>query len=192
MYTEVWGYALNMCSMLFVFLGSLPTFVDAGSNFASTKIMEDNIISQLNSLQKNVTFLGDDTWLGLFPESFHKSFPFPSFNVKDLHTVDNGVIRHLVPELNSTDWDVLIGHFLGVDHCGHKYGPYHPAMSNKLIQMDAVIRYACIINATEMNVKEAVSSVNPFTPGSSKSKADKMNLPIINFALSGVKGLISL
>lgn len=85
--------------------------------------------------------MGDDTWGSLFPDSFHKSFPFPSFNVMDLHTVDNGVIEHLIPEIKTKDWDVLIGHFLGVDHCGHKFGPNHPEMASKLTQMDAVLRY---------------------------------------------------
>ena len=120
--------------------GSLPTFVDAGSNFASYEITEDNIISQLVAHGKKVTCMGDDTWEGLFPGLFHKSFPFPSFNVKDLHTVDNGVIQHLIPELQLKDWDVIIAHFLGVDHCGHKYGPNHPAMADKLKQIDNVLR----------------------------------------------------
>lgn len=38
------------------------------------------------------------------------------------------------------DWDVLVAHFLGVDHCGHRFGPDHPAMADKLTQMDGVIR----------------------------------------------------
>ena len=42
--------------------GSLPTFVDAGANFASTEITEDNFIDQCVHLGKNVTFMGDDTW----------------------------------------------------------------------------------------------------------------------------------
>ena len=135
-------YMTILLNLIFNFLGSLPTFVDAGRNFASSNITEDNIILQLKSLQKNITFMGDDTWGSLFPDSFHKSFPFPSFNVMDLHTVDNGVIAHLVSELKANDWDVLIGHFLGVDHCGHKFGPNHPEMASKLTQMDYVLRYA--------------------------------------------------
>ena len=131
----------NIFNITLNFSGSLPTFVDAGRNFASSNITEDNIISQLKSLQKNITFMGDDTWESLFPDAFHKSFPFPSFNVMDLHTVDNGVIEHLIPEIKTKDWDVLIGHFLGVDHCGHKFGPNHPEMASKLTQMDAVLRY---------------------------------------------------
>jgi len=42
--------------------GSLPTFVDAGANFASSEITEDNFIDQYVRLGKNITFMGDDTW----------------------------------------------------------------------------------------------------------------------------------
>lgn len=35
--------------------------------------------------------MGDDTWQQLLPEAFTESHPYPSFNVKDLHTVDDGV-----------------------------------------------------------------------------------------------------
>lgn len=41
--------------------------------------------------------MGDDTWESLFPKKFHRSLPFPSFNVKDLHTVDDGILKHLYP-----------------------------------------------------------------------------------------------
>ena len=119
--------------------GSLPTFVDAGENFAKTEISEDNFIDQLRSFNRSIVFTGDDTWVGLYPGRFLKSFPYPSFNVKDLHTVDNGVIGHLVPELANKEWDLLIGHLLGVDHCGHTFGPYHSAMSEKLTQIDDFI-----------------------------------------------------
>lgn len=120
--------------------GSLPTFVDVGNNFASSAILEDNLIHQLGQVGKRVVFMGDDTWENLFPKKFHRSLPFPSFNVKDLHTVDNGILQNIYRTLEGDDWDVLVAHFLGVDHCGHRFGPDHPAMSEKLTQMDAVIR----------------------------------------------------
>ncbi|OUC46081.1 hypothetical protein D917_01682 [Trichinella nativa] len=106
--------------------GSLPTFVDAGTNFAGTAIEEDNLIDQMINQGRKITFMGDDTWMALFPNHFNKSYPFPSFDVKDLHTVDDGILAHLYDELRSNSWDLLIAHFLGVDHCGHKYGPNHP------------------------------------------------------------------
>lgn len=46
---------------------------------------------------------------------------------------------NLFNELEKSDWTVLITHFLGVDHCGHKYGPNHPEMSKKLEQMNEVL-----------------------------------------------------
>lgn len=51
-------------------------------------------------------------------------------------------ISHLLLVLTvvGDDWDVLVAHFLGVDHCGHRFGPDHPAMADKLTQMDGVIR----------------------------------------------------
>lgn len=36
--------------------------------------------------------MGDDTWTQLFPNQFHKSYPFPSFNVKDLDTVSDSFL----------------------------------------------------------------------------------------------------
>ncbi|KAL4927455.1 mannose-ethanolamine phosphotransferase GPI13 [Aspergillus undulatus] len=125
--------------------GTLPTFVDAGSNFAGTAIDEDNLIAQLHAAGKSIVHLGDDTWHALFPGYFDANLtrPFDSFNVWDLHTVDNGVNEHLFPLLepqNYTKWDVIFGHYLGVDHAGHRYGPNHPAMAAKLNQMDQVIR----------------------------------------------------
>ncbi|XP_073907643.1 GPI ethanolamine phosphate transferase 3 isoform X2 [Castor canadensis] len=120
--------------------GSLPTFIDAGSNFASHAIVEDNLIKQLTSAGRRIVFMGDDTWKDLFPGAFSQAFFFSSFNVRDLHTVDNGILEHLYPTMDSGEWDVLIAHFLGVDHCGHKHGPHHPEMAKKLSQMDQVIQ----------------------------------------------------
>ncbi|XP_064107023.1 GPI ethanolamine phosphate transferase 3-like isoform X1 [Macrobrachium nipponense] len=120
--------------------GSLPTFIDASQNFASEEINEDNIVDQLVGCGKKITMLGDDTWGGLFPGRFNRAFLYPSFNVMDLHTVDNGVISHLDEELARDDWDIIIAHFLGVDHCGHRYGPDHPEMELKLLQMNEMIK----------------------------------------------------
>jgi GPI ethanolamine phosphate transferase 3 subunit O len=124
--------------------GTLPTFIDAGSNFAGTAIEEDNLLAQMRALGKTIVHLGDDTWQSLFPGYFDQnlSHPYDSFNVWDLHTVDDGVIWHLLPLMNSsheTKWDFVFAHFLGVDHAGHRYGPDHPAMKDKLEQMNRVL-----------------------------------------------------
>ena len=89
--------------------------------------------------------MGDDTWMTVFPDLFEPSltFPYDSFNVEDLHTVDNGVIAHLFPLLNRTrDWDVLIGHFLGVDHVGHRRAALPPLTTSPLTsrRAEALVR----------------------------------------------------
>ncbi|KAH9606249.1 hypothetical protein KSS87_007709 [Heliosperma pusillum] len=119
--------------------GGLPTFVDVGNSFGAPAIAEDNFIQQLVENGKRVVMMGDDTWLQLFPHHFEKSFPFPSFNVKDLDTVDNGCIEHLIPSLNEGQWDVLIAHFLGVDHAGHIFGVNTEPMIHKLEQYNKVV-----------------------------------------------------
>lgn len=123
--------------------GTLPTFIDAGSNFAGTAIDEDNLVAQLYNASKKIVHLGDDTWHSLFPGYFDMNLtrPYDSFNVWDLHTVDNGVNEHIFPLLDRSSsgrWDVIFGHYLGVDHAGHRYGPDHPAMTAKLNEMNDV------------------------------------------------------
>lgn len=49
-------------------------------------------------------------------------------------------MKHLPKELKKNDWDLLVAHFLGVDHCGHKYGPTHYEMTRKLTEMNDVIK----------------------------------------------------
>lgn len=119
--------------------GGLPTFVDVGNSFGAPAIVEDNFIQQLVENGKRVVMMGDDTWLQLFPHHFNKSFPYPSFNVKDLDTVDNGCVKHLLPSLYEGNWDVLIAHFLGVDHAGHIFGVDTKPMVQKLEQYNGIV-----------------------------------------------------
>jgi predicted AlkP superfamily pyrophosphatase or phosphodiesterase len=71
--------------------GSLPTFLDVGSVFSGGEINEDNLVSQAQAAGKSVGAVGDDTWAQLYPGGLNISHPYPSFNVKDLDTVDAGV-----------------------------------------------------------------------------------------------------
>eukprot|EP01041_Mallomonas_annulata_P006157 gene6157-12467_t len=62
--------------------GTLPTFIDIGSNFDSAEILEDNFITQMRTANKSLTFMGDDTWSSVYPHSFQSAHPFDSFNTK--------------------------------------------------------------------------------------------------------------
>jgi len=94
--------------------------------YSSYEIEEDSLVYQLYVAGKKLAFFGDDTWLSLFPETYFKS-PFveahPSFNAWDLDTVDRAVnrsLREILLPAHENEWDVLITHLLGVDHCGHR------------------------------------------------------------------------
>lgn len=119
--------------------GSLPTFIDVGANFATPEINEDNLIDQIVRNNMSAVFMGDSTWVELFPNRFKREYPSPSFNIFDLDTVDTNIMKVLPGEIKRQDWDLLIAHFLGVDHCGHRYGPMHNEMSRKLSEMNEMI-----------------------------------------------------
>ncbi|WZN59363.1 GPI ethanolamine phosphate transferase [Chloropicon roscoffensis] len=121
--------------------GSLPTFVDIGSSLSARALEEDNLVRQLKLHGRRVVHMGDDTWRDLFPEDFSQSFPFPSLDVNDLNTVDDGVEALLGPLVESgQDWDVIVAHLLGVDHCGHTHDIHSREMVTKLGQVDRIVR----------------------------------------------------
>jgi len=97
--------------------GTLPTFIDISYNFIGYEIEEDNILNQLNKnfYQRNISLLGDDTWLALYPNiKFKNLYVYPSFDVHDLDTVDNGILQHLWNVIQHDEqYSFIIAHFLG-------------------------------------------------------------------------------
>ncbi|XP_047030874.1 GPI ethanolamine phosphate transferase 3 isoform X1 [Helicoverpa zea] len=112
--------------------GSLPTFIDASSNFAAMELQEDNIIDQVAKNGGRAVLLGDDTWSRLLPKRWLRSHAMYSFHTWDLDTVDTEVDSKIYDELRRDDWNLLVAHYLGVDHAGHRYGPNHAEMTRKL------------------------------------------------------------
>lgn len=82
---------------------------------------------------------GDDTWLKLFPGFFDRADGTTSFFVSDFTEVDQNVTRHIPVQLAQTDWSVMILHYLGLDHIGHKSGPRSLNMAPKQREMDRVV-----------------------------------------------------
>lgn len=140
--------------------GGLPTFADISNNMGGASLEEDTWIYQLKNTpfvrrnlqyEAKVAFAGDDTWIDLFgSDGFcdDQCFPYPSFNTRDLDTVDNGCLYHIphfLEKLRTSENDkkdsleVMILHFLGVDHVGHTYGPHNQHMDMKLHQMDVAM-----------------------------------------------------
>uniref|UniRef100_A0A8C5K6Y3 Phosphatidylinositol glycan anchor biosynthesis, class G n=1 Tax=Jaculus jaculus TaxID=51337 RepID=A0A8C5K6Y3_JACJA len=119
--------------------GSLPGFVDVVRNLNSPALLEDNVIRQAKSAGKRMIFYGDETWVKLFPKHFIEYDGTTSFFVSDYTEVDNNVTRHLDEVLKRGDWDMLILHYLGLDHIGHISGPHSPLIGRKLSEMDSIL-----------------------------------------------------
>jgi ethanolaminephosphotransferase len=94
------------------------------SQRAGQDTMEDNWLLQfLQRRGKRIIFFGDETWLRLYTYLIKRADGTSSLFAWDTVEVDQNVTRHVEPELNNEDWDVMILHYLGVDHVGHTYGP---------------------------------------------------------------------
>ena len=120
-------------------------------SFDAGKVTEDSWLNQLRLQNPNASifFAGDDTWTKLFPPSyFTSSHPFPSFNTRDIDTVDKGIESVLDEMLTTPSYKISILHFLGVDHVGHTFGPDSPEMAAKLAYTDNVLTDSNLSNPT--------------------------------------------
>ncbi|KAF2982638.1 hypothetical protein EK904_010265 [Melospiza melodia maxima] len=120
--------------------GSIPGFIDVVVNLNSPALLDDNLIWQAKTAGKRIIFYGDDTWVKLFPKHFVEYDGTTSFFVSDFTEVDDNVTRHLDRVLKREDWDLLILHYLGLDHIGHMTGPNSPLVGPKLREMDNILK----------------------------------------------------
>lgn len=126
--------------------GTIPSFVDILYNLASdvSKFEDENLIGLARASNKSIVFYGDDTWLSLFNRSmFKRSKETLSLFASDYTTVDTNVTELALPETTRSpiDWDLLIMHYLGLDHIGHVFGSNEaPLINKKLLEMDDILK----------------------------------------------------
>lgn len=151
---EAWGYTaysnpptVTLPRLKGITTGSAPNFLDAILNVAeddtSSNLKEqDSLLKQFHTHHYKMNFFGDDTWLKLFPLEFFSEYDGTnSFFVSDFEEVDFNVTRHVPYQMeHQKNWDVLILHYLGLDHIGHKGGSKSHFMPSKHREMDSVIK----------------------------------------------------
>ncbi|KAF8404704.1 hypothetical protein HHK36_009592 [Tetracentron sinense] len=120
--------------------GAIGGFLDVAFNFNTQALLDDNLLGQFYNIGWKMVMLGDETWLKLFPGLFTRHDGVSSFYVKDTVEVDRNVTRHLEAELIIDDWNLLILHYLGLDHVGHIGGRNSILMAPKLKEMDEIIK----------------------------------------------------
>ncbi|KAF4506391.1 hypothetical protein G6O67_006481 [Ophiocordyceps sinensis] len=125
--------------------GSIPSFVDLILNIneadtSSTLATQDTWLAQFKAAGKGKLLMyGDDTWLKLFPDTFDRHDGTTSFFVSDFTEVDQNVTRNIGAELERSDWGLMVLHYLGLDHIGHKAGPRSANMLPKQREMDGIV-----------------------------------------------------
>ncbi|BHF68325.1 hypothetical protein SprV_0301135900 [Sparganum proliferum] len=120
--------------------GRLSEFLDAIYNTQSAAVTHDSWVRRLAERRKRLEMYGDNTWLRLFPRTFARADGTSSFFVNDFYEVDSNVTRHLDDRIPAvTEWDVMVLHFLGLDHIGHVEGPLGTHIAPKLREMDEVV-----------------------------------------------------
>lgn len=121
--------------------GTIPSFIDVIFNFGNPLMKIDTFLKQLHLRNDKMVFYGDSAWTKIFPnEFFHRNGENrDAFFVNDFYEGDQNITRSLEFELRNRDWQLLIMHYLGLDHIGHVEGPFSSKIPIKLKEMDDVI-----------------------------------------------------
>lgn len=119
--------------------GTVPNFIDVVMNLGSSELHMDSLLHQMYDKGGKMVFCGDNTWVKMFPAMFHRKLENQdSLYVNDFHEGDKNITKKLSEELKRSDWELLILHFLGLDHIGHVEGPFSAKVPTKLREMDTV------------------------------------------------------
>ncbi|KAM7543063.1 hypothetical protein Aperf_G00000008659 [Anoplocephala perfoliata] len=133
--------------------GSIPEFMDVLYNLEDSGLEQPSWIQLMVKLDRRLEMYGDDTWIRLFPGAFRRSDGTSSFFVNDFYEVDTNVSRHLDKRLEAfQDWDLMVLHYLGLDHIGHVQGPHGAAMPSKIREMDLILQK--IVDGLEARSKD--------------------------------------
>ncbi|KAL5108230.1 GPI ethanolamine phosphate transferase 2 [Taenia crassiceps] len=120
--------------------GNIPGFIDVLYNLEESSVKQSSWVQLMATSNRRLELYGDDTWMKLFPGAFKRSDGTTSFYVTDFFEVDDNITRHLDGRLAALhDWDLLVLHYLGLDHIGHVQGPHGDAMPTKMREMDIIV-----------------------------------------------------
>jgi phosphatidylinositol glycan class O len=123
--------------------GGITNFFETSEEFGSSECKEDNVLLQLKQRNGNpgtVVFYGDYIWTPMFGKYFDRYRDYESLNVRDLDTLDANVATEIYKELDSgSDFDIMLGHIIGVDSAGHTYEPQHPEIERKLLDGEELL-----------------------------------------------------
>ena len=115
--------------------GNIPPKANIIQAFGALPISEDNILKQLSNAKKKIYFSGDPLWTQMFPHEFTEAITVPGFDMMDMD-VDNPTTAFIQTKLKENNYDLIIGHMLGIDHMGHSYGLADERVAQVIAKID--------------------------------------------------------
>lgn len=85
-------------------------------------------------------FRGDHIWMDMFGAYFDDEKHYPSHNIRDLDTNDINVHKDLMQIFEEKQqFDLLVAHFLGIDHAGHTFHANHTEIERKIKETQVIL-----------------------------------------------------
>ena len=115
----------------------------------------------------------------MFGEYFDEMEAYPSFNVRDLDTLDREASEDVIRYIKEGKFSLLIGHLIGVDHAGHTYSASHKEIERKLNDTEKLLRE--VIEKMDEQTVLLVFGDHGMTDGGDHGGASKGELSSILF-----------
>ena len=170
--------------------GRASVYSDVLFNFFGESASAPSLLTEAISHNLSIVVNGDDTWHRTFNI---KGDPVSSFNVTDYSEVDNNVTRHITELTEMDEWshpDIVVLHYLGIDHIGHYLGSDNEEMTKKEQEMDSIIYDL----ATSLNTKKTaiwVLSDHGMTSAGNHGGASDSEIEAVAMMLSHKKSAVT-
>jgi len=129
--------------------GNIPPFIQLAQSLGASAAIDDSIFKQVKNADGKSYAMGDPLWKETFADDVIDKFKSNSFDLKDMDS-DKTVSDNMLSVIQQNDFDLLVGHRLGVDHIGHSYGTnLDPRIGEQLTLNDDLA--AEIINTMDNN-----------------------------------------
>eukprot|EP00835_Amoeboradix_gromovi_P002824 NODE_169_length_16247_cov_0.185348.p1 type:complete len:694 gc:universal NODE_169_length_16247_cov_0.185348:10004-7923(-) len=137
-YTTAHAPTVTLPRLKSLLYGNVPSFIESWQ-YGNDNQFGPNWLSEYLVSKKGL-FYGDSTWSRLIPTNLWYDYDYvSSFHASDTVECDLNVTRNVYKSIN-TDYDIMVLHYLGLDHIGHCCnGPSSNLFKPKLAEYSQVI-----------------------------------------------------
>jgi hypothetical protein len=119
--------------------GVTADLLDIVRNWDMRPVEFDNLFKSAHAAGKRIAFVGDEPWIQLFGQWADFEYTVPDLGIADIDQSDPKVWQAGLYAIASGRYDVVVVHFVGTDHAGHKYRSDSPEYAAKAHQLDGFL-----------------------------------------------------